>query len=152
MNTTGQRSYEGFNTYKMDPKYRVSIQPAWRPGPGEVLRLLFSRGADDVPIIKVLTQASFDERVATVHASDLSPLDKRKTLETLYMLCREASLNDQGKLTVPKDLSERAGIEADSEVVLAGRGLHFEIWSKPNHDRALEIEMAQSGRDLLGVL
>ncbi|MGC4014874.1 MAG: division/cell wall cluster transcriptional repressor MraZ [Luteolibacter sp.] len=150
LNTTGQR-YFGFSPYKMDPKFRVSIQPGWRPAPGEVLRLLFSK-THGMPVIKVLTQESFDERVAVVEASDLTPAKKRATLDSLYMLCREASLNDQGKLLVPKDLSEKAGIEAEAEVILAGRGKHFEIWSKANHDRVLEIEMNQDDEDELGVL
>jgi DNA-binding transcriptional regulator/RsmH inhibitor MraZ len=150
LSTTGQR-YFGFSPYKMDPKFRVSIQPGWRPAAGEVLRLLFSR-THGMPVIKVLTQEAFDERVAVVENSDLSPAKKRSTLDSLYMLCREASLNDQGKLLVPKDLSEKAGLEADSEVIIAGRGLHFEIWSKANHDRALDIEMNQDDENELGVL
>jgi DNA-binding transcriptional regulator/RsmH inhibitor MraZ len=67
------------------------------------------------------------------------------------MLCREASLNDQGKLLVPKDLSEKAGIIADSDVVLAGRGIHFEIWSKENFELVLEIETSHESDDDLGI-
>jgi len=135
----------------MDPKFRVSIQPAWRPAAGQVLRLLFST-THEMPVIKVLSEEAFDERVATVEASDLSPAKKQAKLGSLYMLCREASVNEQGKLLVPKELSEKAGIGADGEVVLAGRGKHFEIWSKDNHARALEIEMNQEDEDELGIL
>jgi DNA-binding transcriptional regulator/RsmH inhibitor MraZ len=67
------------------------------------------------------------------------------------MLCREATLNEQGKLLVPKDLSEKAGIEADSDVVLAGRGIHFEIWSKKNFDIKLAIETSEEAKDDLGI-
>lgn len=135
----------------MDPKFRVSIPPAWRPAPGEVLRLLFSK-AHELPVIKVLTQEAFDERVSTVENSALTPAKKSAKLSSLYMLCREVTLNDQGKLLVPKDLSEKAGIESDGEVVLAGRGKHFEVWSQSNHDRVLEIEMNQDDEDELGIL
>ena len=72
-------------------------------------------------------------------------------LGKLSMLCREASLNEQGKLLVPKDLSEKAGIAAESDVMLAGRGMHFEIWSKANFDRLLEIETGQEEDDDLGI-
>jgi DNA-binding transcriptional regulator/RsmH inhibitor MraZ len=54
-------------------------------------------------------------------------------------------------LLVPKDLSEKAGIEADSEVVLAGRGIHFEIWSKANFERVLNIETREDESDDLGI-
>ena len=150
MSTTDQR-YKGFTPYKMDPKCRVSIPSAWRPEAGAALFLLFS-SAHGMPVVKVLSQDAYDERVATVKDSDLPPAKKTALLGSLAMLCREASVNDQGKLSVPKDLSEKAGISADSEVVLAGRGMHFEVWSKDNFARALEIEMQQGDDDELGIL
>jgi DNA-binding transcriptional regulator/RsmH inhibitor MraZ len=149
--TASAQLYKGFTPYKMDPKFRVSIPTAWRPEAGAVLFLLFSK-THDMPVIKVLTQQAFDERVETVKNSDLTPAKKAAYLGSLSMLCREASVNDQGKLLVPKDLSEKAGISADSEVVLAGRGMHFEVWNKENHERVLEIEMAQDDADELGIL
>lgn len=141
----------GYTPYKMDPKYRVSIPTGWRPAAGEVLYLLSSK-THEMPVIKVLSQQAFDERVETVKTSDLTPAKKTAMLGRLSMLCRVASVNDQGKLLVPKDLSEAAGIGAESEVVLAGRGIHFEVWSKANHARVLEIEQTPDEEDDLGIL
>jgi MraZ protein len=141
----------GYTPYKMDPKYRVSIPTAWRPAAGEVLYLLSSK-THEMPVIKVLSQQAFDERVETVKNSDLTPAKKTAMLGRLSMLCRVASVNDQGKLLVPKDLSEAAGISAEAEVVLAGRGMHFEVWSKANHVRVLEIEQTPDEDDDLGIL
>jgi MraZ protein len=141
----------GYTPYKMDPKYRVSIPTGWRPTSGEVLYLLSSK-THDMPVIKVLSQLAFDERVKIVNDSDLTPAKKTAKLGQLSMLCRVASVNDQGKLLVPKDLSEAAGIAAESEVVLAGRGMHFEVWSKTNHGRVLEIEQNPDEDDDLGIL
>jgi MraZ protein len=144
-------TYMGYTPYKMDPKYRVSIPTAWRPAAGEALYLLSSK-THEMPVIKVLSQQAFDERVDTVNNSTLTPAAKRAKLGQLSMLCRVASVNDQGKLLVPKDLSEAAGISAESEVVLAGRGMHFEVWSKANHVRVLEIEQTPDEDDDLGIL
>lgn len=141
----------GYTPYKMDSKYRVSIPTAWRPAAGEVLFLLSSK-THDMPVIKVLSQQAFDERVKIVRDSELTPAKKTAKLGQLSMLCRVASVNDQGKLLVPKDLSEAVGIAAESEVVLAGRGMHFEVWSKTNHGRVLEIEMTPDEEDDLGIL
>ncbi len=105
-----------------------------------------------MPMIKVLTQAGYDERVQIVEKSQLSEAKKREKLGSLAMLCREVTLNEQGKLLVPKDLSEKAGLEADSDVMLAGREKHFEIWNKENFDRFLELEMNQDDDDELGIL
>jgi len=140
----------GYTSYKVDPKYRVSIPTGWRPAAGEVLFLLSSK-TYGMPVIKVLSQEAFDDRVNTVKESDLKPGQKTAKLGQLSMLCRMASVNDQGKLLVPKELSEAAGISPDSEVVLAGRGLHFEVWSKANHARVLEIETTPDEDDDLGI-
>lgn len=145
-----EQRYKGFKPAKMDSKFRVSIQPAWRPEAGLPLFLLFSREYD-MPVVKALSVEAYGERVDLIRASDKTPAEKGKLLGRLAMLCREVVINDQGKLLVPKDLSEKAGIQADSDVVLAGRGMHFEIWSKSNHDKVLEIETSQGQDDELGI-
>ena len=35
--------------------------------------------------------------------------------------------------------------------MLAGRGTHFQIWSKTNFDKVLEIETGQEDDDELGI-
>jgi DNA-binding transcriptional regulator/RsmH inhibitor MraZ len=149
MSSNHQR-YKGFKPFKMDPKFRVSVPPAWRPDAGATLFMLFSKSYD-MPLVKVLSQEAYDEKVELIRNSDKTPAEKGKLLGKLAMLCREASLNEQGKLLVPKDLSEKSGIEADGDVVLAGRGIYFEIWSKANFDRMLEIETAEEEDDELGI-
>jgi DNA-binding transcriptional regulator/RsmH inhibitor MraZ len=149
VSTTNQR-YKGFKPFKMDPKFRVSIPTAWRPEAGASLFLLFSK-EHEMPVVKVLSQEAYDEKVDLIKGSDKTPAEKGKMLGKLAMLCREASLNEQGKLLVPKDLSELAGIHAESDVMLAGRGIHFEIWSKANFDIKLALEMAQEEDDELGI-
>lgn len=148
--TSNHQHYKGFKPFKMDPKFRVSVPVAWRPEAGASLFLLFSK-EHEMPVVKVLSQEAYDEKVELIKGSDKTPAEKGKMLGKLAMLCREASLNEQGKLLVPKDLSEKAGIAADSDVMLAGRGIHFEIWSKANFDKVLEIETSQEDDDELGI-
>lgn len=138
VNTADQR-YKGFKPFKMDPKFRVSIPTAWRPEAEAPLFLQFSN-AHEMPVVKVLSVEAYNEKVALIKDSDKTPVEKGKLLGKLAMLCREVTLNDQGKLLVPKDLSEKAGIAADAEVVLAGRGIYFEIWSKSNFEVVIAIE------------
>lgn len=148
--STTEQPYKGFNPYKMDPKFRVSIPPAWRPGGGEVLFLMFAK-EHDLPVVKVLSQAAYNEKVERIHTSDKTPREKDQLLGRLAMLSREATLNDQGKLLVPKDLSEPAGIVADAEVVLVGRGNCFQIWSKANFAIVFERESSAEFDDDLGI-
>jgi len=148
--SSSEQRYKGFHPYKMDPKFRVSIPTSWRPVPGAVLFLLFSK-EHEMSVVKVLSEEAYNEKVELIKGSDKTPAKKGELLGKLAMLCREATLNDQGKLLVPKDLSEKAGITSDSEVVLAGRGIHFEVWSKSNFERVLEIETADEEDDDLGI-
>ena len=39
----------------------------------------------------------------------------------------------------------------EADVMLAGRGIHFEIWSKTNFDAVLDIETSEEEEDDLGI-
>ena len=149
MSSNNQR-YKGFKPFKMDSKYRVSIPTGWRPEAGASLFLQFAKD-HDMPLVRVLSQEAYDEKVELIRNSDKTPAEKGKLLGKLAMLCREATLNEQGKLLVPKDLSELAGIASESDVMLAGRGIHFEIWNKANFDVKLALDMAPEEHDDLGI-
>ena len=101
-------------------------------------------------MLKVLTQEGYDERVEIVDRSDKDEATKRELKGRLAMLCREVSINEQGKLLIPKDLSERAEIKPDSEIMLVGRHGHFEVWNRGHFEHSQELEMNQ--KDELGIL
>ncbi len=147
---TDYERYKGFHPYKMDSKFRVSILSSWRPEAGAPLFLLFST-ADGVPRVKVLSQEAYRQKVDLILKSEKTPKEKAKILGKLAMLCREATINEQGKLLIPKDLSEQAGIAADSDVYLVGQGIHFEIWSKPNFAPYLSLSAGEDPEDDLGI-
>ena len=134
----------------MDPKFRVSIPTDFRPAAGVKLFLLFAE-THAMPVVRVINQMDYDRRVQIVQESDLMPARKNAILGSLAMRCREVSINDQGKLLVPKDLSDKAGIKADATVIIAGRQSYFEVWSQENFDRVLEIEQAHSDEAQLGI-
>lgn len=153
VSTNLHQRYRGFKPYTVDSKGRVAVQPAWRPAAEETLYLLFSN-TDGAPILKVLTQSAYDERVAIVEASALPEAKKRRLLGDLAAFSREVAINDQGKLPIPKDLCEAANITADSEVVQVGREKHFEIWNRELWDRQMAARLArpQDDEEDLGIL
>ncbi len=100
-------------------------------------------------MLKVLTRQGYMERVEIVEKSDKDEATKRQLKGRLAMLCREVSINEQGKMLIPKDLSERAEIKPDSEIMLVGRHGHYEVWNRLHFERWEELEMNQ--RDDLGI-
>lgn len=144
--------YIGEKSLKMDPKYRISIHSSWRPEPGVPLYL--QKGEmHGMSFLKVLSREAYLERVQRVQESNKTAAEKSTLLGLLAQSCRDASINEQGKLLVPKEVSEKAGIAAESEVTLVGRGIHFEIWNKANFEKADALQKAAvAALDDLGVL
>lgn len=143
--------HESHFDYKMDPKFRVSVPVEWRPATEETpVRLQLSR-EHELPVIKVFTQEVFDEKFRQVEESDLSPLKKQQIVGHLRMMSKQATISSQGKLQVPKDWSERIGLQADAQVILAGRGPYYLICPVATFERITEIELGMDDGDL-GVL
>ena len=144
---------EGRYDHKMDPKFRVAIPVDWRPAPGETLRLLHSTSYE-LPVVVALTETEYVDRLMQIdEAENLNPLQKRQMKGRLHSKCRPATVNPQGKLLVPKDWSEAAGLPSDDAVVLVGRGTYFEIWAACNYATVEESEAEQLAEfnDELGV-
>jgi DNA-binding transcriptional regulator/RsmH inhibitor MraZ len=148
---TDYEQYVGQKTLKMDPKYRVSIQGSWRSEPSERIYLQHGENAG-VPFLKVLSRSAYLDRVKRVEESQMTAAEKSYLLKMLASSCRDAQINDQGKLLVPKEVSEKAGISADSDVVLNGCGIYFEIWSKENYEKIHAVNTAKLAEiDTLGI-
>ena len=146
--STQPQQYRGFKPYSIDSKLRVAVPPAWRPPLGTIVYLLPAK-VYEMPMIQVLTTEEYDSRIAKLETSTLDEARKNHHRRVLASRCREASINDQGKLLVPKDLATRAEIAPDSAVVLVGVERYFEIWAKHFHDRSVDIEDGQANDDNL---
>lgn len=131
------QQYKGTYPYKTDSKNRVNVVAAWRPQPGENLYLMASFDyRSELPIIKVLTDEGIASRLKTVDESDLDTGEKADMKSDLKRNLRDGNLNDQGRLLIPKDFANHAGIEPDADVYLVAGDSHFEIWSKENYTKA----------------
>ena len=145
------QSYNGFKPYTLDAKNRVAVQVAWRPVEEMAVYLLLS-ATHGMPMLKVITQTGYDERLATIASSDLSEKEKRELEGILAANCRTVTINEQNKLTIPKDLCDLAQLKPETEVYQVGRQRHFEIWNFEFYERARDIERAMAGTDKLGIL
>jgi len=140
--------------HKMDSKYRVSIPVEWRPATGEKMSLLATERLG-LPLVAVITKEDFAARLSIIEeAEHLTPRRKRQLKGMLHSRRRPATINDQGKLLVPKDWSQEAELESSSPVVLVGLGEYFEIWNPENYTQVKTREMEDAKEELeeLGVL
>ncbi|MBK1883465.1 hypothetical protein JIN85_13645 [Luteolibacter pohnpeiensis] len=133
----------------MDPKYRTSIPSGYRPPVGESLILMLAK-SHDMPVVKVLPRADYERRVRDIQEAELTTADKTRRLGRLAGRCREVIVNEQGKLLVPKDLSESAHLKPEGSVVLLGRNSYFELWNEAYYQKAMEIEFGEAEEDDLG--
>jgi DNA-binding transcriptional regulator/RsmH inhibitor MraZ len=131
---TYHQPYKGSHFYKIDPKNRVSVYPAWRGDLGAPLYLQLVKEFG-LPAVRVLSEEAYQRRVMVVRESDKTEAEKNKLLAKFALYCHDSSINEQGKLLIPKDLAEQAEIQPDSDVVLAGGGAHFQVWSRVNFDQ-----------------
>lgn len=123
-------SFEGVYDFKLDAKYRVSVPAEWRPGRGEALPLrLLKWRTYQVPVLKALTDGAFEAMIASIDSSDLPPGVKSQRKGLVYSRNTPVSINDQGKLLIPKKLAEEHGLDAGGAVHLYGRGTNFDIVS-----------------------
>jgi DNA-binding transcriptional regulator/RsmH inhibitor MraZ len=133
-------NFIGFQEHKMDSKFRVSIPVAWRPQEGEQL-ILQEADRYGHKYIRVLTLDAFaqiEQEISETQGVDNG--DIREAIEVLYDGILAVTVNNQGKLLIPKDWSLRADIAAESNVILAGRGRYFDIF---NTDSYAKIKTAQ---------
>jgi DNA-binding transcriptional regulator/RsmH inhibitor MraZ len=144
------QQYKGSYPYKTDAKNRVNVVPGWRPAPGEVFNLMPSI-SEGVNIIRVLTQEAFEYRVERIKEHASSPKEESQLKTKLVRLLREASVNDQGKLLIPRDLAEHAGITPDSEIMMSAGDSHFEIWNRAQFEKAFGLAAVAEEDDHLAI-
>ncbi len=145
------QQYKGSYPYKTDSKNRVNVVPAWRPTQGEVLNLMPSI-SEGVNVIKVLTQEAFEYRVERIKQHATSPKEESQLKTKLVRLLRETSINEQGKLLIPKDLADHAGITPDSEVMLSAGDSHFEIWNRSKFEAVFGLSAVPEEEDHLAIV
>ena len=146
------QQYKGTYPYKTDSKNRVNVVSAWRPQPTESLHLMASFDKkSELPIIKVMTDEGVASRLRIVDEYVSEPGERAEMKSELKRNLRDGNINDQGRLLIPKDFANHAGIEPDSEVYLVAGDSHFEVWSKENFTTAIGGLGVAPARNKLGI-
>ena len=139
-----RHSFEGFHDFKLDAKGRVSVPADWRPENGGAigLRLLKWR-THGVPVLKALTDDAFAAMIRSIDDDpDLNAGQKGAKKGLIFSRNTPVSINEQGKLLIPRKLVDEHGLELGGAVYLYGRGTNFDIVSPRDHEAMQQAEDA----------
>ena len=139
-----RHSFEGFNDFKLDAKGRVSVPSEWRPKSGEAIRLrLLKWKTHGVPVLKALTDDAFAAMVCSIDNDEsLAAGQKNAKKGLVYSRNTPVSINEQGKLLIPRKLVEEQGLELGGSVYLFGRGTNFDLVSPRDYEAMQAAEEA----------
>ena len=128
--------------YSIDIKGRLNFPARLREDLGE--RFMIAKGLGD-PCLAVYSMAEWEEKTAKIKTY---PTAKAKELQRfLFPSAFEAEPDKQGRIVIPQNLREYAGLEKD--VMVVGTGDRCEIWSKDEWERASGSISAESIRELV---
>ena len=121
--------FQGEFDQSVDDKGRVIIPTRFRSSLGE--RFYMTKGFNNC--IFVYTENAYKDLSDTLQSQRL--LDEHAMRLQRFFTSTEASVDGQGRVTIPAKLREWAKVGDEDDVVVVGTGLRIEIWSRPVWDR-----------------
>ena len=122
-------TFRGLHQLSLDPKNRVNIPAALRPGLAE--GIVLRPNPDNC--IEIWAEKDAEKKEAETMA-ELNPFsrDARKMQRRIFSMSSNGKLDSAGRVLLSKPLIELAGLEG--KCVLIGAGTHLEIWSPEEWD------------------
>ena len=123
----------GTYEYSLDPKHRVFVPPRYRENLAaeQGRHFILSMGLDHCLYLFLPSQW---EKLLNDGQETFNLKDKRKARAAkrfLFSTAMEAPLDDQGRILVPQNLKDYAGLK--KEVMVLGSGNKAEIWDKKSY-------------------
>ena len=132
----------GEDGYSIDIKGRLNFPAKLREDLGE--QFVIAKGLGD-PCLAVYSMEEWNEKTAKIKAY---PSAKAKELQRfLFPSAFVAEPDKQGRIVLPQNLREYAGLYKD--VMIVGTGDRCEIWSKEGWDQVNGSISAESIRELV---
>ncbi|MDW8106473.1 MAG: division/cell wall cluster transcriptional repressor MraZ [Armatimonadota bacterium] len=132
--------FQGGSTNAVDDKGRVVVPLRFRASLGE--RFIMTRGFDGC--VFVFTTDRWQQLGEKFESGALFDRKKLALQRFLYSAASEVTPDNQGRVAIPQDLREWAGIEPNSEVVIMGCANRVEIWSKARFERLMDEALSNS--------
>lgn len=124
--------YSGTFERSMDAKKRVAVPASWLSrAEGEVFHVI-PHPAEGY--LMVMPTGEFERWEQKINESVASPAERRMAIRKFYSEAHGATTDKQGRIVLCEKHCERAGLTG--EVIFAGGGSRFEIWSRERHEAA----------------
>lgn len=138
--------FMGRYNHTIDPKGRLSIPSKYRETLGE--EFVVSKGMDGCLFVYASDAWKvFEEKLASL---PLINAEARQFARFFLSGAQYVTVDKQGRILMPQDLREFAGLEKD--VVLAGMGGRIEIWSLDKwNDTSEQVDINQISEGMLSL-
>ncbi|MFC0019923.1 hypothetical protein AAFN60_17325 [Roseibacillus persicicus] len=115
---------------------------AWRPASGQTVQLRLLKWKHlKVPVLRAMTQEAFEAVIESIASNaEVAPGVRNAQKQAVYAGSESVTLNDQGKLAVPKKTAQAHGLEAGESVHLFGRGAAFDLVAPKDVEELREKE------------
>ena len=131
--------------HSLDPKGRVIIPSKFREALGE--RCVITRSLD--PCLCIYSMEDWEKFVARLNDIPYNVKKQRQLVRFFLSGANEAEPDSQGRVLIPANLREAAGI--DKEVILVGVGSRIEIWSREAWEENMSSEeINEIAEEMLG--
>ena len=124
--------------FKTDAKGRVSLPAKFRKVLSEDLVVTFALTEDHLLVFdgqgsfNAWVDGIFVDKFGGFNSTNREHLGLRTYLKSLAF---DVQIDSAGRILLPADLREKAGI--DKEVVIVGNTGYFEVWSEERHSEAM---------------
>jgi MraZ protein len=124
--------------YRIDDKGRLPFPPRFRAFFRD--GIVLAQGVEKCLTIYTLTEwKKLADSIATSH---LPPSKLRILSRALFATAYHLNLDAQGRISLPSNLRQYAGI--DEDVIIAGVNNYLELWDKAQWDAAKSANQEQS--------
>lgn len=138
--------FMGRYNHTVDPKGRLSIPAKYREVLGE--EFVVSKGMDGC----LFVYAEDDWKVFEGKLASLPLINQEARQFARFFLsgAQYVTVDKQGRILVPQDLRDFAGLEKD--VVLAGMGSRIEIWSLEKwEENSSQVDISQMSQSMIAL-
>ncbi len=137
--------FMGEYSHSLDTKGRMIIPSKFREALGS--RFVITRSLDSC--LCIYDEAGWEKFVSRLNDLPYNVKKQRQLVRFFLSGANEVEPDKQGRILIPSNLREAAGI--DKEVVLVGVGSRIEVWSKEAWEESMSSEeINEIAEEMLG--